>query len=171
MLGVFDQKNEQLSVLSQNLRVRNRSGESMAGRDNDPAQLIDPDLLFATGRNRRDVDCIDVGSAELQERTARTKRYRMLPVRRGYGTGFDLSKQRITIGRSNDSDIRLEDTSVSRSHALIFVSPGGSIIEDSGSTNGILVNDERVERAVLHDGDIVCLGVRCAFRYVEDAGA
>jgi len=62
------------------------------------------------------------------------------------------------VGRSPESDIVLADPSVSRNHALIDVLAGTLIVRDAGSTNGTLVNGERVARKVLHAGDTVAFG-------------
>jgi pSer/pThr/pTyr-binding forkhead associated (FHA) protein len=63
-----------------------------------------------------------------------------------------------TAGRHPDSDIFLDDITVSRHHCR-FVSDGASLlVEDSGSTNGTYVNGERVDRGVLRPGDEVIVG-------------
>jgi hypothetical protein len=63
-----------------------------------------------------------------------------------------------TVGRHPESDIFLNDVTVSRHHCR-FVAKGESLtVEDSGSTNGTYVNDERVDSAVLSAGDEVLVG-------------
>jgi len=69
----------------------------------------------------------------------------------------DLS-ERTVLGRSRGADLLLVDPSVSREHAVLFREGARWIIEDLGSANGIVVNDEKVARAVLNDGDIVRCG-------------
>jgi hypothetical protein len=64
-----------------------------------------------------------------------------------------------TIGRSHDCDVVLEDVGVSRRHANIRPGPDGWMLEDLGSTNGVLVNGEQVRGAQpLRQGDRVELG-------------
>jgi predicted component of type VI protein secretion system len=64
-----------------------------------------------------------------------------------------------TIGRSRDCEIVLEDTGISRRHADIRPSGEGWTLEDLGSTNGVLVNGQRVAGArQLSAGDRVELG-------------
>ncbi|MBI2992668.1 MAG: FHA domain-containing protein [Gammaproteobacteria bacterium] len=63
------------------------------------------------------------------------------------------------IGRSRDNELTLEDSSVSRRHAEIQRSQDGSfMIVDRDSTNGVFVNNERVGRRELHEGDIIEIG-------------
>jgi pSer/pThr/pTyr-binding forkhead associated (FHA) protein len=62
------------------------------------------------------------------------------------------------IGRGADSDLRLDDPGVSRNHAEIRLQGGDVVIVDAGSTNGVLIDNERVERARLTDGSRVMLG-------------
>ena len=73
----------------------------------------------------------------------------------------------MTIGRGHGSDIRIASHFVSRVHAKISTNGIATIIEDAGSKNGILVNSERVQRRVLHDGDVVSLGGDLNLRFVD----
>src|SRR5262249_17923748 len=76
----------------------------------------------------------------------------MLVVRRGPNAGsrFILDHERTALGRHPDSDIFLDDITVSRRHAAITRSEGRYLVEDVGSLNGSYVDHERVDRAVLH---------------------
>lgn len=70
------------------------------------------------------------------------------------------------VGRGFSVDIRLEDPTVSRRHA-IFVRDGAvTEILDDRSANGVHVNGERVQRARLKDGDVIVLG-RLTMRFVD----
>jgi pSer/pThr/pTyr-binding forkhead associated (FHA) protein len=77
----------------------------------------------------------------------------MLVVRRGPNAGstFVLEKLETTLGRHPDSDIFLDDVTVSRRHALVTRADGSYLVADVGSLNGTYVDHERVERAELHD--------------------
>jgi pSer/pThr/pTyr-binding forkhead associated (FHA) protein len=72
-----------------------------------------------------------------------------------------------TSGRHPDSDIFLDDVTVSRRHAEFHRGPNGFSVRDVGSLNGTYVNRERVESANLNNGDEVQIG---KFRLVFIAG-
>ena len=70
-----------------------------------------------------------------------------------------LSGDRVTIGRLASASIHVEDANASREHAA-FVRDGDTwLVEDLGSTNGTLLNGTPVDRTVLHDGDVIEIGV------------
>ena len=74
------------------------------------------------------------------------------------------------IGRSASSEIRFEDPTVSRRHALVVRRPDGLKIVDDRSLNGVCVNGERVEIHSLRDGDTIQVG-RHALHFVRVAVA
>jgi len=74
------------------------------------------------------------------------------------GKEFVLDKDVFTIGSSRHSDLQVEDTTVSRRHCEIRVSPEGYKIRDMGSTNGTLVRGVRVTEAFLTQGTEFQLG-------------
>lgn len=81
------------------------------------------------------------------------------------GERLPLAPPGIVIGRGNDADLRIDDPGVSRRHIEIRVEepqdPGGApriTVLDLGSTNGVLVNGKRVERAALADGATLRIG-------------
>lgn len=80
------------------------------------------------------------------------------------GPLYFLSGARATIGRTPDNDIQVHETYISRSHAVIKLGADTTIVEDSGSRNGVFVNERRVARELLHDGDLVLLG-KARFRF------
>jgi len=72
---------------------------------------------------------------------------------------FEIGQGWTRIGRSVAADIRLDDPSVSRRHALIVSEPGESLrVLDDRSLNGVLVNAELVEWGKLSDGDELTIG-------------
>jgi len=83
-----------------------------------------------------------------------------LVVERGPRAGmtFVLAADITTVGRHPDSDIFLDDITVSRHHCRFVVSSDTLTVEDSGSTNGTYVNGSRVDRAELQAGDEVIVG-------------
>lgn len=86
-----------------------------------------------------------------------------LVVRRGplEGVRFDLRAndgQVITIGRTPESSIFLDDVTVSRKHASITRKDGNWVISDAGSLNGTYVNRDRVEECALANNDELQVG-------------
>jgi len=69
-----------------------------------------------------------------------------------------LEKEWTRVGRSLAADVRFDDPTVSRRHALIVRQPDGVRVLDDRSLNGVFVNGERVEWRVLHDGDEIVVG-------------
>ncbi|MCL2331950.1 MAG: DUF3662 and FHA domain-containing protein [Actinomycetia bacterium] len=69
------------------------------------------------------------------------------------------SKQSVGIGRQDDNDLVIADVNASRHHARLEREDGGWILVDLGATNGTLLNNKRVTRARLRDGDVVTIGV------------
>lgn len=84
----------------------------------------------------------------------------LLVVRRGPNAGsrFLLDAQVTTAGRAPDSDIFLDDVTVSRRHAEFTRAAQGFLVRDVGSLNGTYVNRERIEEVLLADGDEVQIG-------------
>src|SRR6266849_2260825 len=64
----------------------------------------------------------------------------------------------VTIGRAPDNDLSVDNLAISNYHAKIYFEAGRMVVEDLNSLNGTFVNDLRVERATLHDGDKVHVG-------------
>jgi len=64
----------------------------------------------------------------------------------------------VRIGRSPDNDLVVDNLAVSNDHARVYFEAGRLVVEDRGSLNGTFVNDLRVERATLHDGDSIWVG-------------
>ncbi len=81
----------------------------------------------------------------------------------------DIGRERVTVGRSPESDIFLDDVTVSRDHAEVFKreQPGekGFRIRDAGSLNGTYVNRVRVDSVDLRNGDEIQIG-KYRFKFV-----
>lgn len=72
---------------------------------------------------------------------------------------FEVSKPEITVGRGQTNDIVIMDGRMSRAHARFEFSDKGEVtVVDAGSTNGVRVNGNKVERAVIQPGDVVQMG-------------
>ena len=83
------------------------------------------------------------------------------------GQQVPLPQDVSVIGRGTEADVQVTDPGVSRRHAMLRLRPTPSIV-DLGSTNGMLVDDRRVEQADLYDGSIITIGsTRIVFRTPE----
>jgi len=69
-----------------------------------------------------------------------------------------LGTRPVTIGRAPDNDIQIDNLAVSNYHARVYVEAGSLVVEDLDSLNGSFLNDIRVERAMLKDGDAILIG-------------
>lgn len=74
------------------------------------------------------------------------------------GKNYPLNKEVVIVGRGSDADIVLDDSSVSRKHFEVRTTAGGIIVADLGSTNGILVEGQKVPAATLVDGNEILVG-------------
>lgn len=83
-----------------------------------------------------------------------------LVIKRGpqAGSRFALDKEVTTAGRHPDSDIFLDDITVSRRHAELHRTAEGYSVCDVGSLNGTYLNRERIEKSPLADGDEIQIG-------------
>ena len=89
-----------------------------------------------------------------------------LVVRRGAMEGMQfplLPNEQMTIGRSSDSKVFLDDVTVSRKHAAVSLVGSDWMLSDSGSLNGTYVNKSRVTTTALVNGDELQIG---KFRFV-----
>jgi hypothetical protein len=74
------------------------------------------------------------------------------------GESFPLEGDRLTVGRRPDSDIFLDDVTVSRDHAILVRRGSDYFLDDCGSLNGTYVNRHRIESHRLVDGDELQVG-------------
>lgn len=98
----------------------------------------------------------------------------VLVVQRGMGGGasYLLVGDLVTAGREPDSDLFLDDVTVSRRHAELRRMADGWLLSDVGSLNGTYVNRQRIEEVALSPGDEVQIGkYRFAYLVGGDAGS
>ncbi len=108
----------------------------------------------ALGAIRRDINRIETGRASDNA---------PVPVR--YLIAVDqadvvhvLNRKIMTIGRTQDSDLQIRSSHISRHHARLLVGPTAVIIEDLDSTNGCFVNGRRIRKQILQNEDILMIG-------------
>lgn len=112
-----------------------------------PAESVEAAERGLSQADQAAMDALPVGSA-------------LLIVQRGPNAGarFLLDNDRTTAGRSSDSDIFLDDVTVSRKHAEFLRRDGQFVVRDVGSLNGTYVQRDRIDEAVLRAGDEVQIG-------------
>jgi pSer/pThr/pTyr-binding forkhead associated (FHA) protein len=69
-----------------------------------------------------------------------------------------VGSRAVSIGRSPDNDLPVDNLAVSNYHARVYFEAGKLVVEDLDSLNGTFLNDMRVERATLRDGDSIWVG-------------
>jgi len=117
---------------------------------NSPADLINELISQATEEERQIIN----GALSGDGNSA------MVFIHRGAqkGSRFLVTADGVTIGRSPESSIFLDDVTVSRKHASIEKNGTGFTFKDSGSLNGSYVNNESVTEKVLISGDEIQIG-------------
>lgn len=85
------------------------------------------------------------------------------------GSRYLLDEDVISVGRDIHADIILDDSTVSRAHAIFRRHDNTFTISDAGSLNGTYVNRERVEETVLHNGDEIMIGKFRLVFFANDA--
>ncbi len=116
--------------------------------------------MIFTGAEPADLDTGDESVADADALDALPPGTALLVVRRGPNAGsrFLLDSPVTEVGRRPDSDIFLDDVTVSRRHAEFYLQDGRFAVRDVGSLNGTYVNRERIEHATLTGGDEVQIG-------------
>lgn len=85
---------------------------------------------------------------------------------------YNMSKERYTIGRLPDNDVRIDNPAVSGHHSLIINILNDSFLEDLNSTNGTYVNGKLIKKHALQHGDVITIGhhqLRFADQQTSDA--
>jgi pSer/pThr/pTyr-binding forkhead associated (FHA) protein len=80
---------------------------------------------------------------------------------------YNMNKERYTIGRLPDNDIRIDNAAVSGHHSLIINILNDSFLEDLNSTNGTYVNGKLIKKHALQHGDVITVGHH-QLRFVEE---
>lgn len=116
--------------------------------------------MIFTGTEQTDAEPGEEPTADTSVVDALPPNTALLVVRRGPNAGsrFLLDSELTEVGRRPDSDIFLDDVTVSRRHAEFYRHGGRFAVRDVGSLNGTYVNRERIEEAALSGGDEVQIG-------------
>ena len=131
------------------------SSESGFPRPAEPA--ADSTTIFSTGLFGGEAEVTEEGLGGLEALSAGSA---LLVVKRGPNAGsrFQLDKDVVSAGRHPQSDIFLDDVTVSRRHAEFRRTSEGYEVSDVGSLNGTYVNREPIESSTLSNGDEVQIG-------------
>jgi hypothetical protein len=149
--GKLESKSEAVNYLLCELAKKTQQIESISEIDDVIHEIDDRisehiDEPVATERDR--ITRVLIGSVEGQE------------------LRFPLFKNRLTIGRTDQNDIQLKASYVSRRHAVIVTDGDKTRVIDWGSKNGVFVNSSRITEHFLSNGDTVTIGT-ADFRYEE----
>lgn len=96
------------------------------------------------------------------------RRPELIPLDQDDDQPISLIRTIVTVGRTRDHDICIPSRAVSRDHARLLVMKNSVTVVDMGSANGCFINNERVERQKLRDGDVLRIADR-SFRFVSHA--
>ncbi len=122
-----------------------------------PADVTDSTTIFSTGLFGGEPEAVEEGLGGLEALSVGSA---LLVVKRGPNAGsrFQLDKDVVSAGRHPQSDIFLDDVTVSRRHAEFRRTAEGYEVSDVGSLNGTYVNREPIESSTLSNGDEVQVG-------------
>lgn len=81
------------------------------------------------------------------------------------GEMFPLKEDRTTIGRGLQTDVRINDEGISRTHAIVEGNSGVYYLSDAGSTNGTFANGDKVDRYPLREGDRIQIGASSVLKF------
>nr|MBA3563536.1 FHA domain-containing protein [Gammaproteobacteria bacterium] len=82
---------------------------------------------------------------------------------------YNMNKERYTVGRLADNDIRIDNAAVSGHHSLVINILNDSFLEDLNSTNGTYVNGKLIKKHALQNGDVITVGHH-QLRFVDQQG-
>jgi pSer/pThr/pTyr-binding forkhead associated (FHA) protein len=80
---------------------------------------------------------------------------------------YPLSLRPVTMGRGHDCDVFIDNLAVSTHHARIIFEDDQYVLEDNKSLNGTFVNNARVDRVLLRDGDVISIGKHSIVFYLH----
>jgi hypothetical protein len=127
-----------------------KCGAHLAAEEHDGDQTTITYKVSETG-DFKEVDLEEVVSTEGGALVVRTGGGRA-------GETFPIEGERVTIGRSPEASVFLDDVTVSRNHALLVRRRDGLYLDDLGSLNGTYVNRRRIESHKLENGDELQVG-------------
>jgi len=124
-----------------------------------------------TDEDTEDLDLNEIAREKIPKQQGQQKFYLIIVYGDNVGKIYPLDKKTITIGRSDEFDIQLPDSSCSREQAIIeFNDNNKSVLKDMDSTNGTFVNGAKITEINIEDGDKIMFGVSSVFKFaIQDS--
>jgi pSer/pThr/pTyr-binding forkhead associated (FHA) protein len=156
---------------SDNARFCSQCGTPLAPSAGDTAAHSDSTVTFGAPAKADAEDRASLNSADAAAVDALPSGSALLVVQRGPGAGsrYLLDTDLSTVGRHPESDIFLDDITVSRRHVEFRRADGIFRVHDVGSLNGTYLNGDRVDDAELQNGDEVRIGKFRLIFFASDA--
>jgi pSer/pThr/pTyr-binding forkhead associated (FHA) protein len=143
-------------------RFCSQCGTRMVSQDTAPDSPAEgtETITFGVSKEKTDTSDRQLSPVDAAAVDALPPGHALLVVQRGPGAGsrFLLDADHIGAGRHPDSEIFLDDVTVSRRHAEFDRTGEQFAVSDAGSLNGTYVNRDRIDRVQLNDGDEVQIG-------------
>ena len=133
---------------------------SDAGAAPEPSGESTATITFGVSKDKTDTSDRQLSPVDAAAVDALPPGHALLVVQRGPGAGsrFLLDTDMVNAGRHPDSEIFLDDVTVSRRHAEFRREGESFTVSDAGSLNGTYVNRDRIDKVQVHDGDEVQIG-------------
>ena len=154
MAGLNEMREPAAKASAGHLHVRVQSADADASEEMLSPAIVFPEQYAATDQTG--------GSAAAQITRVLVLLDGQQPVK------YPLYKPEMTVGRAESADIHIDSHFISRLHARLVSSPGGVLIEDIDSKNGIKINSKLANRQTLRHGDLLSLG-GLRFRFLDAA--
>jgi len=124
-----------------------------------------------TDEKTENIDLDEIFGGPSQKQKDQQECYLIVVYGDDAGKIYPLDKKTITIGRSDEFDIQLADSSCSREHSIIqFNDNNQPVLKDLNSTNGTFVNGSKITKINLEDGDKIMFGVSSVFKFaIQDS--
>jgi len=124
-----------------------------------------------TDEDTEDLDLNEIVREKIPKQQGQQKFYLIIVYGDNVGKIYPLDKKTITIGRSDEFDIQLPDSSCSREQAIIeFNDNNKPVLKDMDSTNGTFVNGSKITEINIEDGDKIMFGVSSVFKFaIQDS--
>ena len=124
-----------------------------------------------TDEKTEDIDLNEIVREKIPKQQDQRKFYLIIVDGDNVGKIYPLDKKTITIGRSDEFDIQLTDSSCSREQAIIeFNDNNNPVLKDLESTNGTFVNGSKISETNIEDGDKILFGFSSVFKFaIQDS--